>query len=142
MHSIDIDFDVFKVLTSKRATESVSYNDVLRSLLGLESTVGTTDPTDPEPAAVRKEHKQSSGDWITKGVRFPAGTEFRATHKGLLCTGRVQGGMLHVDGKPYETPSAAAVAVTGTSINGWIFWECRTPGASSWQLIKSMRKGS
>jgi hypothetical protein len=35
MTSIEVDFDVYKVLTMKRETESVTYNDVLRKMLGL-----------------------------------------------------------------------------------------------------------
>ncbi len=34
MTNIDVDFDVLKALMLKRASESVSYNEVLRDLLG------------------------------------------------------------------------------------------------------------
>ena len=36
MTTIEIDFDVFKELTIRRTTESVTYNDVLLELLGLD----------------------------------------------------------------------------------------------------------
>jgi hypothetical protein len=35
MVALDVDFEVFKALTNRRATESVTYNDVIRELLGL-----------------------------------------------------------------------------------------------------------
>ena len=35
MHTIEIDFDVFKKLTAMRETETMAYNDVLRKMLGL-----------------------------------------------------------------------------------------------------------
>lgn len=35
MMTIDIDFDVFKELTRRRSSEEVTYNDVIRELLGL-----------------------------------------------------------------------------------------------------------
>lgn len=54
--------------------------------------------------------------------------------------GRVQSGALVVDGKPYDSPSAAAVAITGNAVNGWRFWECRLPGKSGWQLIGGLRR--
>ena len=131
MHTIEVDFDVFKQLTVRRATEDVSYNDVIRELLGLGQgkTNTTKEPTGP-----------STDDWVAKGVRFPTGTEFRATYKGQVRTGRVEGGALAVNGKRYDSPSAAAVAVTGSPVNGWRFWECRLPGKSSWQLIESLRR--
>ena len=78
-------------------------------------------------------------DWETNGVRFPAGTEFRASHKGRSYFGRVEAGALVVDGKSYRAPSTAADAITGTSVNGWVFWECKLPEESVWQLIDELR---
>ncbi len=131
MNTIEVDFDVFKQLTVRRATESVSYNDVIRELLGLGQgkAAETKETNDPSP-----------DDWVAKGVRFPAGTEFRARYKGQVRTGRIEGGALVVNGQRHGSPSAAAVAVTGSSVNGWRFWECRLPGKSTWQLIVSLRK--
>ena len=131
MHTIEVDFDVFKQLTVRRATEEVSYNDVIRELLGLGQG---------KAAAAKETTGPSPDDWVAKGVRFPAGTEFRATYKGRVRTGRVEGGALAVNGQQYDSPSAAAVAVTGSPVNGWRFWECRLPGKSSWQLIESLRR--
>ncbi len=130
MHSIEVDFDVFKALTLRRATEDVTYNDVLRDLLGLNSTKRA--PLGP--------HTPATGGWFTKGVTFPDGTEFRARHKGQAYSGKVQSGALVLNGKHYDSPSAAAVEITGRPTNGWIFWECRLPGKTSWQIIKSFRK--
>lgn len=131
MHTIEVDFDVFKQLTIRRATEDVSYNDVIRELLGLGQSApnNTKAPADPSP-----------NDWIAKGVRFPAGTDFRATYKGQVRTGRIEGGALSINGQRYDSPSAAAVAITGSPVNGWRFWECRLPGKSAWQLIESLRR--
>jgi hypothetical protein len=133
MHTIEVDFDVFKQLTVRRETESVSHNDVIRDLLGLgqNKVTATKETTGPSPA-----------DWVAKGIRFPAGTEFRASYKGQVRTGRVEGGALAVSGKSYDSPSAAAVAITGSPVNGWRFWECRLPGQSTWQLIESLRRRS
>ena len=139
MHTIEIDFEVFKKLTALRETEAVTYIDVLRKLLGINSTA-------PSPASARVEIQPfgipyTPGAWTTKGVTFPADTEFRASYKGEIISGRVEAGALAVNGERFESPSAAAVAVTGTAVNGWIFWECRKPGSTTWQMIKSLRKG-
>lgn len=130
MMNIEIDFDVFKALTLRRSTEDISYNDVLRELLGLS----------PQKSLVSSEQLSGHGDWVAKGVRFPAGTEFRATYKGQKYCGKVELGGLVVDNKRFHSPSAPAVEITGNSVNGWTFWECRMPGKSSWQMIKALRK--
>jgi len=132
MRTIEVDFDVFKALTLRRASEEVSENDVLRQLLGLptHNKGANTPPSTPAP-----------GDWITKGVRFPVGTEFRATYKGQTHLGRVEGGALVLTGKRFDSPSAAAMSITGNKpVNGWTFWEARLPGQAGWKMIKSLRR--
>ncbi len=131
MTTIEIDFDVFKALTLRRTSEEVTYNDVLRELLGLGPKNGS-----PQPLA----GSSGQGDWMSKGVRFPAGTEFRATYKGQTYLGRVESGALVVNGQRFDSSSAAAGSITGNAVNGWVFWECRLPGKTSWQMIKSLRK--
>jgi hypothetical protein len=78
-------------------------------------------------------------DWKCKDVVFPAGTQFRANYKGNNYYGVVQNATLVVNGKHYNSPSAAAVSITHNSVNGWIFWECKLPGEENWRIIKSLR---
>ena len=132
MHTIEVDFDVFKAITQRRSAEEVTANDVLRQVLGLSSK---KEPTVPSL-------KPEMGDWITKGVRFPAATEFRAKYKGQTWLGRVEGGALVINGKRYDSPSAAAVAITDNPVNGWTFWECRLPGQPGWRILKALRKSA
>ena len=130
MRTIEVDFDVYKVLTMRRATEDITENDVLRELLGL------TRSGKSHPAA----NAATPGDWVTKGVRFPVGTEFRANYKGQTYLGRVEGAALVLKGERFDTPSAAAMSITKNPVNGWTFWECRMPGRASWQMLKTLRK--
>jgi hypothetical protein len=130
MRTIEVDFDVYKALTMRRPSEDVTENDVLRELLGL-SRGG-------KPAAAA--HALEPGDWVSKGVRFPAGTELRANYKGQTYLGRVEGGALLLNARRFDTPSAAAMSITGNPVNGWTFWECRLPGRASWQLLRALRK--
>ena len=127
MATIEIDFEVFKALTAQRSSESETYNDVLRKKLGLP----------PRQSESRRD--STGGDWITKGVRFPAGTEFRAKYKGTVYVAKVDKGALVLNGERHESPSSAAGAITKTFVNGWIFWECRFPGELEWKLIKTVR---
>ena len=132
MRTIEVDFDVYKALTSRRPTEDVSENDVLRHLLGL--------PPRRERLGSEAGHTRDADDWVVKGVRFPTATEFRASYKGQTWLGRVERGALVVKGQRFDTPSAAAVAITKIATNGWTFWECRLPGQGSWQMIKGLRR--
>ena len=131
MRTIEVDFDVFKALTLRRPSEDVTENDVLRELLGLTAKR----PAKPADADLTK------GDWAVKGITFPAGTEFRATYKGQTYLARVENRALVLNGQPFDSPSAAAVSITGNPVNGWTFWECRLPGRTSWQTIKALRAG-
>jgi hypothetical protein len=133
MHTIEIDFDVFKALTVRRATEATTYNDVIRDLLKL----GT--PAMVKQSATTTAYEASGHDWLCKGVRFPAGTEFRANYKGGVYYAKVERGSLVVDGKSVTSPSDAAKIVTNTNVNGWTFWNCRFPGESRWKQISGLR---
>ena len=59
MVTIEVDFEVFKALTVRRATESMTCNDVIRELLKLPP---------------RSETIQEAGDAVFDGVPFPNGT--------------------------------------------------------------------
>ncbi|HEX5139525.1 MAG TPA: DUF2924 domain-containing protein [Dehalococcoidia bacterium] len=129
MPTIEVDFDVFKELTARRPREDVTENDVLRQLLQLPARK-------PAPAA---QSGQPAGEWVSKGVHFPAGTEFRATYKGRTYLARVENAALVFNGGRYDSPSAAAMAITTVPVNGWTFWEARLPGRTSWQILKAFR---
>jgi hypothetical protein len=129
MYKVDVDFDVYKELTVRRATEEVTYNDVIRELVDL----GPMKAKSPE----RKHYSKSS--LVVKGVEFPNGTEFRSQHKGKYYNAIVENGYLILNGEKYSSPSPAAVSITNNSVNGWIFWECRLPGRSDWTTLKSLR---
>lgn len=130
MPTIEVDFDVFKALTARRPSEDVTENDVLRQLLRLppqNSPIVTSGSPGPE-------------DWVTKGVRLPAGTELRATYKGQTYLARVSSGALVYDGKRFNSPSAAAMSITRNPVNGWTFWECRLPKQGRWTSLKELRR--
>lgn len=131
MPTIQVDFDVFKALTARRSSEDVSENDVLRQLFGLAAANAGT-------RASESRHKP--GDWVSKGVRFPQGTQARARYKGQLHLAEVRDGALMLDGKRYDSPSSAAMAITSnTPVNGWTFWEVKLPGSGDWQKMKQLR---
>ena len=129
MATIEVDFDVFKELTMRRASESVTYNEVIRGLLNLGSD-----------NAAKADVGGAFKGLVYKGVFFPEGTRFRATYRGKTYSGEIKNERW-VDGagNPQSSPSAAAYAITRSGINGWRFWECKRPSDSSWTLIDSLR---
>jgi hypothetical protein len=132
MPSIEVDFDVFKALTARRASEDMTENDVLRQLFNLGKAADALTKTDsPAP-----------DDWVTKGVRLPSATELRSTYKGKAYLARVNSGALVLQGRRFDSASAAAMSITGSPVNGWTFWECKLPGQDRWQILKSLRRSA
>lgn len=130
MPTIEVDFDVFKELTIRRPSEDVTENDIMRELLGIGNA----------KLEQRRKDVESYKPWVTKGIMFPHGTEFRANYKGQIFYGRVDNGALLLNGKRFSSPSAAAMSITNVSVNGWVFWECKKPSSKNWVTISSLRK--
>lgn len=78
--------------------------------------------------------------WIIDGLAFPEGTEFRGKYKGYFYYGEVSGGALMINGREFLSPCAAAMAITRNSIDGWLFWDCKAPEASSWINIHTLKQ--
>jgi hypothetical protein len=141
MERIEIDFDVFKALTSLRDAESITYNDVVRELLvRLEYLKPVT-----KPILKLESTKPPTVPFASKGITFPHGTEFRAHYKGQVYMARVENGTIVFDNKSFSDRrfssfSGAAVAITKHPVDGWIFWECRIPGEASWRRCNELRK--
>jgi hypothetical protein len=129
MPQVDIDFEVFKELTNLRPAEAVTYNDVIRDLLKL-----------PKPAKSAHPSVNGTKPWVVSDTSFPAGSEFMADYKGKTYSGMVRDGKLELsDGAKFTTPSAAAMHITASNVNGWRFWKCKVPGASQFVLIERLR---
>lgn len=126
---LEIEFDTWKALTARRASEQESYDDVLKKLLGLKSK------TLPE------DHPALSAGAVFKGVHFPEGSEFRAKYKGQTYLAKIRDGAWTElpTGVKRNSPSEAAHAITKTNINGWRFWLGRRPVDSDWRRIDELR---
>jgi hypothetical protein len=78
--------------------------------------------------------------WIIDGLAFPKDTKFRGKYKGYFYYGKVSDGALMMNGREFLSPCAAAMAITRSSIDGWLFWDCKTPKASSWTNIHTLKQ--
>ena len=92
MIEINVSFETYKVLTSLRANESTTYDDVIRDLLKLPS-----EPKNTDHAALRK-------GWTYKGVTLPHGTDLRANYKGETYTAKIEDDKWMQDGTPQSSP--------------------------------------
>lgn len=136
MTAIKVDFDVYKAITALRETEAMTENDVLRQLLGLKMESKQKSDIEDIDNLVRP----LLDSLTVKGVTFPPGTQFRASYKGSLHHGVVESGNIVVNGIRCKSPSKAAEAITGNSVNGWKFWECKLPSSNHWVAISSLRE--
>jgi hypothetical protein len=129
MASIEIDFDVYKALTLRRAHEGMTYNDVLRDLLDLGGSKVESVAT---PA--------TGPDCILQGIAFPEGTKFRVSYKGRTFNAEVKKGQwVGEDGQVRRSPSDAASAITHTNVNGWRFWSFKRPSDGQWRKMSVLQ---
>lgn len=133
LRTIDIDFDIHKKIETERRSFDESANDVLRRLLKIDT------------GAIPLE-SPAGWPWTGKGVTLPHGTELRMDYNGRLHTGRIHNGAWLVEGKQFNSPSAAAGGIALTkdgrhpSLDGWIYWHVRQPDAKDWVLLKTLRE--
>lgn len=125
MPNLDVDFDVWKALTLRRDSEEMTYNDVLRDLLGLASV---------------EDSLGAGTGWTWKGVNLPNGTELRAEYKGKEYTAKIIQDSWMQNGDVKNSPSHAAWSITQAGVNGWTFWQVRRPDSDQWISLNSLRK--
>ena len=162
---VEIDFDVFKALTSMRQNERDTYNAVLRRVLKLptksallaaasgelagkvwEAAAGSP-PRNALAAATDGRGWDSlrnvllpDGVWFDN-TYFPNGTLFRATYKGKTFTAEIRNGCwVDRDGAVRTSPSAAAGAISNTNVNGWRFWYGLLPETTDWRRLDEFKK--
>lgn len=132
-YAIDVDLDVFKALTAKLEQAGQSHNDVLRDLLGLDSPMEADSDLHPVINLDAFYKGLNPNEFYSRGLRLPSGTELRARYKGKSYFAKIAGGKwFDENGHEQTSPSSAANAITGTTVNGWRFWEAKRPGDPGW----------
>ncbi|WP_088309290.1 DUF2924 domain-containing protein [Novosphingobium sp. B 225] len=136
MHTISVSLAVFKALTERLTSDDQTFDDILRDLLQLDS------PLEPEQAGaiqgallnqlaplVEMSLKIQRGDgFVSRTLHLPNGTQLRARYKGQMYLAKITDNQWSSsDGSIQSSPSAAARAITGNSVNGLRFWEAMRP---------------
>jgi hypothetical protein len=134
--TIEIDFDIHKLIEAERHGFEEIPNDALRRLLRLP---------DRESKVPRKKSIQGCRSWSGEGVMLHHGTLVRMRYNGRQYEGEIVDGKWVIEGKTFDSPSGAAsgVAITKkgkqTRLDGWIYWEARLLGETFWQHINALR---
>ncbi len=137
LQSIEVDWDIYKMVETERSSFDEPHYVALRRLLKLPAL-----KTSPKPEA------ETGRSWIEDGVEVPHGSLARMEYLrgSQVYEGRFLNGMLVVNGRPYEALSAAASALAKTkdgsqpSLNGWLYWKAKFPGETVWRSLGAMRK--
>lgn len=136
-YQIHVDLEVYKALTSRLQSEGQDHNAVIRELLRLDS------PIEPDVemnglmrlADLARPLMATSG-FYSRGLLLPNGTALRARYKGLEYIGSIHDNKwIDQQGTEHSSPSAAANAITGTTVNGWRFWEAKLPHEGGWRRL-------
>jgi predicted CopG family antitoxin len=142
MQQIDIDFEVFKALTAMRKSETHTYNEVVRDLLGLKKTLGRRISESFSPFSETFGPAGETGRAIS-GRFLPHGTLLRARYKSILHTAEIcNGEWVNENGDVFRSASAAARVITGNNVNGLNFWEAKRPSDSDWRKLSALPKTS
>jgi hypothetical protein len=152
MATIEVSFEVWKRIVALTSSENDSYNDVIARLLDFMDSTDTGSQIVSAPLVNETSETISlaqpstdrvafgPGDWVTKNVCFPDGTDFRGEHEGAFHFAKVRNGALYYDGKRFESASRAAIEVRRYSENGWRFWHCKRPNDKNWIPINTLRR--
>ena len=137
---IEIDFDVFKALTLRREDETVSYNDVLRGLLGLDKTSTRPAARDLAENPIKAfAAPEGVAGYAYRGGFLPNGTKLKALYKNRIYNAEIVDGLwINDDGSKHATPTSAASHITRTSTDARRFWSAKRPSDGDWYRLNSL----
>ena len=138
LKTIEIDFDIHKLIEVERRGFDEPPHIALRRLLSLPETQETLVSNDAQPDGL---------PFVQDGVVIPHGSLARMEYLrgSQVYEGRFLDGRLIVNGTAYSSLSAAAIACAVTkdgtkpSLNGWLYWKAKFPGESKWRNLNEMR---
>jgi predicted CopG family antitoxin len=142
VQQIDIDFEVYKALTARRESEEHTYNEVIRSLLGLKKHNNFLQKILGPEISNPGDHEAALGRFIA-GRFLPNGTLLRAKYKSFSHSAEIRDGRWADElGNDFPSASSAAKAITGNNVNGLTFWEAKRPSDNEWRKLSAIPKRS
>ena len=137
LRSIDVDWDIYKMIELERMSFDEPHYAALRRLLKL-----------PALEAPPESEVETGLPWVHDGVEVPHGSEARMEYLrgSQVFEGKFLNGKLVVNGNCYDTLSNAAGALAKTAdggktaLNGWHYWQVKFPGETVWHSLGEMRQ--
>ncbi len=128
---IDINFQNWQRLTGLLESERDTVDNVIARLIADHMAQSR------EISIVRR----GATELAVKGVTLPNGTMLRATFKGKTYFAEIIEGRWfdRETGERRNSPSQAAIAITGGVTNGWRFWQVRRPQDADWMALADLR---
>ena len=142
--TIEVDFDIHKMIESGRRNFDETDNDVLRRLLKLPDSV-TRIPESSNNGGSETAYRYGSQAWRSKGVELAHGTKLRCRYPGVDAHGEIRNGRWCIDGDVFSSPSNAACHFASRarersmSVNGWLYWDVKRPTDMAWVPLASLR---
>lgn len=94
-----------------------------------------------EKVLQRRFSVSTAKDWIYGRAHLPEGAKLRKWYGRQMIEAIIKDSAIFYNGKAYQSPSAAGMAVTGGSnVNGWIFWEYFNDKTNKWEKLDNLRK--
>jgi hypothetical protein len=149
LRQIEIDFDIHQMIELERKGFDEPPYQALRRLLKLGASKGAGPLTQPQSAPTASSDAVSVGKpFYADGVLIPHGSKARMTYaRGTqVYEGEFLDGKLVVNGTSYSalSPAASALGITKngttTSLDGWLYWEAKFPGESTWRKLSELRE--
>jgi hypothetical protein len=139
LQKIDIDWDIHRLIEAERRGFDEPPYLALRRLLKLPAL---------ETVSQMPDSMEEGVPWYEDGVSVPHGSLARMSYQRgkQLFEGKFLAGRLVVNGKSFDSLSAAANALAETrnggktQLNGWNYWEAKYPGEPAWRSLKQMRE--
>ena len=136
---IDIDIDVYKLIESYRIDLNETENDILKRVLYQNEYPENNSNFIKEVNTLQNLFINKEG-LFWKGVLLKNGLKLRKLSKDKSYQATVINGRIIYNNQEFFSPSAAGVSASGTSVNGWTFWEYYNEEIDRWELLDNLRK--
>lgn len=131
---IEIDIEVYRWIEANRKSFEETENDILKRI---SKNVQNEDVF--IPINIKENIMNINEGLFWKDVLLKNGLKLRKLFKGKIYYAEIKNNQIVFNNKKFHSPSAAAIELTGTSVNGWIFWEYLNTKNNEWQLLDNLR---